>query len=75
MCIATPGGHRLARHATSMQEPTHGEVIRALHEVGYGGAIDYDHIMKLTTDTSVGREYIAFCVGHSRGMMQALANL
>ena len=51
------------------------QVIRALHEVGYGGAIDYDHIMKLPTDTSVGREYIAFCVGHSRGMMQALANL
>jgi hypothetical protein len=41
---------------------------------GYNGAIDYDHIMQLTTDSPVGREYIAFCVGHSRGMLQALVN-
>ena len=50
------------------------QVVRALHQVGYEEAIDYDHIMKLTTDSPVGREYIAFCVGHSRGMLQALAN-
>lgn len=48
------------------------EVARALHEVGYEGAIDYDHIMKLTTDGPEGREYIAFCVGHMRGILQAL---
>ena len=50
------------------------QVVRALHEVGYEGAIDYDHIMGISTDTPVGREYIAFCVGHARGMLQGLAN-
>ena len=49
-------------------------VARALHEAGYEGAIDYDHIMGISTDTPVGREYIAFCVGHARGMLQGLAN-
>ena len=49
-------------------------VLRALRDIGYDRAIDYDHIMKLSTDSEVGREYIAYCVGHSRGMMQALAN-
>ena len=29
--IATAASQRLARHATSMQEPTHVEVIRVLH--------------------------------------------
>ena len=50
------------------------QVVRALHEVGYEGAIDYDHIMGISTDTPVGREYIAFCVGHARGKLQGLAN-
>ena len=42
--------------------------------LGQEGAIDYDHIMGISTDTPVGREYIAFCVGHARGMLQGLAN-
>ena len=50
------------------------QVARALHQVGYEGAIDYDHIMGISTATPVGREYIAFCVGHARGMLQGLAN-
>lgn len=48
-------------------------VVRTLHEVGYDGAIDYDHIMKLATDGPEGREYMAFCVGQMKGFLQALA--
>ena len=33
---------------------------------------DYDHSMGLSTDTPVGRESIAFCVDHARGMLQGL---
>ena len=47
-------------------------VARALHEVGYEGAIDYDHLMKLTPDDEHGRHYIAYCVGHMRGILQSL---
>ena len=47
-------------------------IARALHDVGYEGAIDYDHVMKLPTDGEAGREYIAFCVGHMRGILQSL---
>ncbi|NKB72361.1 MAG: TIM barrel protein [Candidatus Latescibacteria bacterium] len=50
------------------------QVAKALHEVGYQGAIDYDHIMRLTTDDAQGRQYIAFCVGHMRGILQSLAS-
>ena len=46
---------------------------RALHAIGYEGAIDYDHIMKLATDGPEGREYMAFCVGQMKGFLQALA--
>jgi len=28
--------------------------------------------MRLSTDGPEGREYIAFCVGHMRGLLQAL---
>ncbi len=48
------------------------EVAKALHDVGYEGCIDYDHIMRLTTDGPAGREYIAYCVGHMRGIIQSL---
>jgi len=47
-------------------------VAKALHDVGYEGVIDYDHVMKLATDGPEGREYIAYCVGHKRGLLQAL---
>ena len=33
--------------------------------------IDYDHIMKLVGDNA-GRAYIAFCVGHSKGILEGL---
>ncbi len=48
------------------------QVTRALHEVGFEGAIDFDHKMRLTGDGPEGREYVAFCVGHMRGILQAL---
>ncbi len=48
------------------------EVARALHEVGYEGVIDYDHILRLSADSPAGREYIAYCVGHMRGILQSL---
>ncbi len=47
-------------------------VAKALHDVGYDAVIDYDHIMRLSTDGPEGREYIAYCVGHMRGLLQAL---
>ena len=50
------------------------QVAKALHDVGYDAVIDYDHIMKLSTDGPEGREYIAYCVGHMRGLLQAVEN-
>jgi mannonate dehydratase len=47
-------------------------VAKALHDTGYEGVIDYDHIMRLSTDGPAGREYIAYCVGHMRGILQSL---
>ena len=44
------------------------EVAKALYDIGYEGCIDYDHIMRLSTDGPAGREYIAYCVGHMRGI-------
>jgi hypothetical protein len=46
-------------------------VARALRQVGYQRAIDYDHIMKLVGDNA-GKAYIAFCVGHSKGILEGL---
>ena len=48
------------------------EVAKALYDINYEGCIDYDHIMRLTTDGPAGREYIAYCVGHMRGIIQSL---
>jgi len=47
-------------------------VAKALHEVGYEGVIDYDHVMRLATDGPEGRQYIAYCVGHMKGLLQSL---
>jgi mannonate dehydratase len=49
------------------------QVASALRQVGYQGAIDYDHVMRLSTDDPHGRQYIAFCVGHMRGILQGLS--
>jgi len=47
------------------------DVARALHEVGYDGVIDYDHIMRLINDPG-GRAYIAYCVGFMRGVLTSV---
>ena len=49
------------------------EVAKALWEIGYEGAIDYDHILKLSTDDEHGRQYLAYCVGHMKGILEGLA--
>jgi mannonate dehydratase len=48
------------------------QVAQALKDVGYTGAIDYDHVMRLTTDQPAGRAYIAYCVGYMRAVLQSL---
>ena len=48
------------------------KVVQALRDVGYTGAIDYYQIMRLSSDGPEGREYIAYCVGHMRGILQSL---
>lgn len=47
-------------------------VAKALHDIGYDGVIDYDHLNKITTDSPQAREYMAYCVGHMRGILQSL---
>ena len=48
------------------------QVAGALQDVGYTAAIDYDHVMRLVGDEQ-GKAYIAFCVGHARGILEGLA--
>ena len=48
-------------------------VAKALQKVGYQGAIDYDHILRLSTDDEHGRQYLAYCVGHMKGILEGLA--
>lgn len=47
-------------------------VVRILHEVGYRGVIDYDHLIGLSNDDPLGKQYIAFAVGHMRGILQSV---
>ncbi len=50
-------------------------VAKALNDSGFDGVIDYDHIRRLVTDGPAGREYIAFCIGHMRGIVQSLESM
>jgi mannonate dehydratase len=47
-------------------------VAQALKNVDYTGAIDYDHVMRLSKDQPEGRSYIAYCVGYMRAVLQSL---
>ncbi|MBI01889.1 MAG: hypothetical protein CL783_05385 [Chloroflexi bacterium] len=47
-------------------------VAKALDDVGYQGVIDYDHLNRISTDSPQGREYMAYCVGHMRGILQSI---
>lgn len=48
------------------------DVLRTLHEVGYQGVIDYDHPMGITGDEPLPKQYVSFCVGYMRGLLQSL---
>jgi len=48
------------------------QVAKALDDVGYDGVIDYDHLNRISTDSPQGREYMAYCVGHMRGILQSI---
>ncbi len=50
------------------------QVLRTLDEVGYDGIIDFDHIMRITNDKPLPKQYIAFCVGYMRGLLHSLPN-
>jgi mannonate dehydratase len=47
-------------------------VLRALHEAGYSGVIDYDHAMQIPGDQPLPKQYIAFAVGYMRGLLNGL---
>jgi mannonate dehydratase len=47
-------------------------VLRTLAEVGYDGVVDYDHAMQVTGDQPLPKQYIAFAVGHLRGLLDSL---
>ncbi len=44
----------------------------ALHQVGYEGVIDFDHVMHISGDTHHGRQYIASAVGYMKGLLAGL---
>lgn len=48
------------------------EVVRELARAGYGGVIDYDHVMRLSGDGPEGRDYVTFCVGYMKGLLAAV---
>jgi mannonate dehydratase len=48
------------------------KVAQTLKDVGYTGAIDYDHVMRLSGDQPEGRAYIAYCVGYMKAIVQSL---
>ena len=50
------------------------KVVRALHEVGYDGVIDYDHPVGVAGDGPLPRNYIAFAVGYMRGLINSLGS-
>jgi mannonate dehydratase len=49
-------------------------VVEALHAVNYQGAIDFDHVMRVTGDSANGRQYMAYSVGYVRALLQGLGN-
>lgn len=48
------------------------KVLATLVEVGYDGAIDYDHAMQVTGDQPLPKQYIAFAVGYMRALLQSV---
>lgn len=48
------------------------KVAQALNDAGYTETLDYDHVMRLSSDGPEGRQYIAYCVGYMRGILQSI---
>ncbi len=44
-------------------------VLQALKRVGYDGAVDFDHVMQVSGDSPLARDYVAFAVGYIRGLL------
>ena len=48
------------------------EMMKALYESGYKGAVHPDHALKIDGDTPDSRQYWSFAIGHMRGYLEAL---
>ena len=48
------------------------EVMKALWETGYDGAISPDHALRIAGDAEGRRQYWAYAIGHMRGLLQGL---
>ncbi len=48
------------------------EVARALKNVGYDRALDYDHVVRTFGDSFLGRQSAAFSAGYIRGLLAGL---
>ncbi len=48
------------------------DVVRALKDVGYDRALDYDHVVRTFGDSYIGRQSAAFSAGYIRGLLAAL---
>jgi hypothetical protein len=48
------------------------EVVRALNDVGYDRALDYDHVVRTNGDSFIGRQSAAFSAGYIRGLLAGL---
>ncbi len=47
-------------------------VVRTLHEVGYQGALDYDHVVRTHGESFIGRQSAAFSAGYIQGLLAGL---
>jgi D-mannonate dehydratase len=48
------------------------DVVRALNDVGYDRALDYDHVVQTNGDSYIGRQSAAFSAGYIRGLLAGL---
>lgn len=48
------------------------DVVRALKDVGYRRALDYDHVVRTYGDSFIGRQSAAFSAGYIRGLLAGL---
>ena len=48
------------------------DIVRALDDVGYNRALDYDHVVRTNGDSYIGRQSVAFSAGYVRGLLAGL---